>query len=827
MADNGLFDNNATTQRLITVGSGLQTFKNTGTDTSYSLGPGDSDDYYRIQLGRSSSLILTLTELGGNADLQLLDSSGNPLTGELGSSTNPGALSESIITDVLNPGTYYIRVFTSDPSTLINYTLGVNSIGTSRSDIIWRNATSGDIGVWRMDNTTLVGSSLAGPNLVSTDWQIIDVADFDGDGQDDYLWRNNRTGVNGVWRMTSNGSLLGTFSLPTISNTWTLAGAADFSGDGILDLVWRNSSTGENAMWVMNSDRSTISSAFLLPAIGGAWRIETIGDFNRDGLNDLVWRNSSTGQNAVWFFNGTTYASAASLTSRTGSAWKIAECADFNGDGHLDLIWRNTTTGANEIWYMNGITYLSTAPFSSLGVSWHLGGVIKTAGTVDLAGNTLGTAFNIGVIDDRTGNDAATYTDTIGSVSDQNDYYRFTLQTSSTVSISLAGLQANADLWLIRDVNNNGELDDNDVTWQSNNPGTANELLSEILSAGTYFIRVRSAAPSADTVTPYSLAIAATQAPPIDLVATNLTATRSTVDLTQSTQRNISITYTVQYTDPNPPQGGRTFSVGIYLSRDAVITPTDRLFDLNGDGVSDENDYITFTNVQPGTFQRTISLTLPPNSDNWWGGNQTYYLGVLADPGNTVVETFENNNYRALGIGITGTVRPDAVGNGFDIVQSSQTIGGAITLRGTITNQGTVATGTTGLRFQVNFYLSADDVLDGGDHFLTTASFAPLAAGASANFISTTAQVPGTTQASFFTNTDVRLPTLGGWDGWQGNGRYYILMWIDPSGLDIPNEGPGGRENNRNYGRTMPLVFNSYIGSNVYRDFDFIDVTGL
>lgn len=829
MADNTTFDNNATTGRLITVGSGLQTFKNAGTDTSFSLGPGDSDDYYRVQLNRSSSLVLTLAELSGNAELEFLDSSGNPLTGQLGSSTNPGGLSESIITDVLSSGTYYIRVFTSDPSTVINYTLGVNSVTPSRSDIIWRNGSTGLNAAWRMNNTVVERAEVAGPNLVSTDWKIIDVADFDGDGQDDYIWRNVATGINAVWLMNSAGSLIGTAPLPSVSEAWVLVGAADFSGDGILDLVWRDPSSGLNAMWVMSNTRSTTSSAFLLPTVGGSWQIETIGDFNGDGFNDLIWREPNSGQNVVWFFNNTTYVSAGSLRSLVGNGWKIEECADFNGDGQLDLVWRNTATGDNAIWYMNGITYLSAASFTSLAPSWELGGIVKSAGTVDLAGNTLGSAFNIGVVDNSTANDAATYTDTIGSISDQNDYYKFTLQSSSTISISLSGLQANADLSLIRDVNNNGALDEGDVLRPSSNPGTENELiLGEILSAGTYFIRVRSSAPSAATVTPYSLAISATQAPPIDLAPTNLTATRSSVDLTQSSQRTISITYTVQYTDPNPPQAGRTFTVGVYLSRDAVITAADRLLDLNGDGISDENDYITFTNVQPGSFQRTINnITLPPNSDIWWGGNQTYYLGVLADPGNSVVETFENNNYRAVGIAITGTVRPDAIGNGFDIMQSSQTIGGAITLRGTITNQGTVATGTTGLRFQVNFYLSVDDTVGDGDHFLTTASFAPLAAGASANFISTTAQASGTTQASYFTNTDVRLPTLGNWDGWQGNGRYYILMWIDPSGLDIPNEGTGGRENNRNYGRTVPQVFNSYIGTNVYRDFDFIDVTGL
>jgi hypothetical protein len=27
---------------------------------------------------------------------------------------------------------------------------------------------------------------------------------------------------------------------------------------------------------------------------------------------------------------------------------------DFNNDSQLDLLWRNTTTGSNAVWYLNG-----------------------------------------------------------------------------------------------------------------------------------------------------------------------------------------------------------------------------------------------------------------------------------------------------------------------------------------------------------------------------------------------------------------------------------------------------------------------------------------
>ena len=39
---------------------------------------------------------------------------------------------------------------------------------------------------------------------------------------------------------------------------------------------------------------------------------------------------------------------------------------DFNGDGKPDILWRNTTTGANAVWYMDGVTLLGVADLPAL-----------------------------------------------------------------------------------------------------------------------------------------------------------------------------------------------------------------------------------------------------------------------------------------------------------------------------------------------------------------------------------------------------------------------------------------------------------------------------
>ena len=82
------------------------------------------------------------------------------------------------------------------------------------------------------------------------------------------------------------------------------------------------------------------------------WTIVGVGDFNGDGKPDILWRNTSTGADVVWYMNGATMTSYAALSAVTDQTWTIVGVGDLNGDGKPDILWRNTSTGANVVWYM-------------------------------------------------------------------------------------------------------------------------------------------------------------------------------------------------------------------------------------------------------------------------------------------------------------------------------------------------------------------------------------------------------------------------------------------------------------------------------------------
>jgi uncharacterized repeat protein (TIGR01451 family) len=130
-------------------------------------------------------------------------------------------------------------------------------------------------------------------------------------------------------------------------------------------ILWRNTVTGANAVWYM--DGVTLSGIADLPALpNAAYAIVGKGDFNGDGKTDILWRNMVTGANAVWYMDGVTLIGIADLPALPNASYSIVGTGDFNGDGKPDILWRNTVTGANAVWYMDGVAITGIADLPAL-----------------------------------------------------------------------------------------------------------------------------------------------------------------------------------------------------------------------------------------------------------------------------------------------------------------------------------------------------------------------------------------------------------------------------------------------------------------------------
>jgi hypothetical protein len=175
----------------------------------------------------------------------------------------------------------------------------------------------------------------------------IRMPDFNGDGKTDLFWRSPVTNQTAVWLLDGSTRTQGSF-LADVSKAagWQDPKFGDFNGDGKTDLFWRNSLTGENALWLMDGDRLLDTSAFITPV---AVESEAyVGNFDQDGKTDLVWHDPITGKVSLWKMDGVE-------SVKTELAMPLvkgltAQVGDFNGDGLSDLIWQNRQTGESTLW---------------------------------------------------------------------------------------------------------------------------------------------------------------------------------------------------------------------------------------------------------------------------------------------------------------------------------------------------------------------------------------------------------------------------------------------------------------------------------------------
>jgi hypothetical protein len=158
---------------------------------------------------------------------------------------------------------------------------------------------------------------------------------------------------------------------------WHVFAVGDFDGDGISDVLLGNRATGSIVVWLMNANgtRRAVGEVAVLDL--GIWQFQGVGDFNGDMRTDIVWRNLSNGDVYVWMMDGLSIdPDGSGAVGNAPLAWTIAGIGDFNGDGCSDLLWRNGDTGENAMWFMKGEFINDVGNLPALDPSlWHVAGI--------------------------------------------------------------------------------------------------------------------------------------------------------------------------------------------------------------------------------------------------------------------------------------------------------------------------------------------------------------------------------------------------------------------------------------------------------------------
>jgi len=250
--------------------------------------------------------------------------------------------------------------------------LGVGDFGArNRSDLLFQDIDTGLVSFW-IGFDGFVDSQRP-IRTVKPGWSVEAVADLDGDGKSDIVWRFTSTPANPSPNPDDNGVVFVWFMNDGLISevkarggapiSWTLIGAADLRGVGTSDLIWVSPTNQIRSLTALAS-RAFVNE--LVGTVPTGFTLTRLGDFDGDGKGDILFRNRQ-GKLKLWTMNGVTIANQIDLPD-SDPTWNLYAIADLNGDGTMDMIFRkpdNTLV----VWLMN-----KTSPAAP--------SVINNAGTV-------------------------------------------------------------------------------------------------------------------------------------------------------------------------------------------------------------------------------------------------------------------------------------------------------------------------------------------------------------------------------------------------------------------------------------------------------------
>ncbi len=231
---------------------------------------------------------------------------------------------------------------------------------------------------------SLDGSQLSWPQVKGADHYRIYRADCPNCKRKQVGWVKENSFVDAsaiagqpyyYWLRTENGDGMGPYS------NWMTAWryeqnpgrAGDFNGDGIMDLLWWNPDNNQLSIWFMSNGQVASVSAPGEALDINEWLLIATADFNGDGAWDFLWWKPETGEALVWYLDKAKATaggagewlikSSGVLETMTGNS-VIAYPGDLSGDGKADILWRDHASGQITLWIMgdDGMPQLNGPP---------------------------------------------------------------------------------------------------------------------------------------------------------------------------------------------------------------------------------------------------------------------------------------------------------------------------------------------------------------------------------------------------------------------------------------------------------------------------------
>ena len=218
--------------------------------------------------------------------------------------------------------------------------------------------------------------------LTTNPWpSSIVTADFNGDGIPDIATldavdqaSNTAPGSLSVFIGKGDGTFSSQYATNVESSPISLT-TGDFNNDGIPDLLYTGTWTGDVVVLLGNGD-GTFRAPIIIKSFGfaAAWGF-AVGDFNHDGNQDIATVDGWNGVVSILLGNGDGTFTESPQHPQAGDNPVLAVTGDLNGDGNLDLVVANVfpRAGSQAPSYLtvllgNGDGTFNAAPNADVGV---------------------------------------------------------------------------------------------------------------------------------------------------------------------------------------------------------------------------------------------------------------------------------------------------------------------------------------------------------------------------------------------------------------------------------------------------------------------------
>ncbi len=93
-----------------------------------------------------------------------------------------------------------------------------------KTDLLWRQAGTGLLQEWQMNGSQITSSQTVkfqGSQVTpDASWSLVEIGDFNGDGKSDVLWRQTTTGALSEWQMDGAQITASNTVTPALDQSW-------------------------------------------------------------------------------------------------------------------------------------------------------------------------------------------------------------------------------------------------------------------------------------------------------------------------------------------------------------------------------------------------------------------------------------------------------------------------------------------------------------------------------------------------------------------------------------------------------------------------------